>query len=64
MTEQVVALEVIRGKNVETAMFERGYLTKMSTDGLTEATDRLVICQLVCLEEVEQVASLLDEVEL
>ena len=63
MTKQVVPLEVVGGKNVEAALFESGCLSEMSTDGLAEATDRLVISQLVCLEEVEQVASLLDKVE-
>lgn len=64
MAEQVVALEVVRGKYVVEGVCQVSQFPKLSVEILLEELNCGLVVELVCLVEVKEVALLLEELQL
>lgn len=64
MAEQVVALEVVRGKDVVEGVCQVSQFPKLSVEILLEELNCGLVVELVCLVEVKEVALLLEELQL
>jgi hypothetical protein len=64
MAEQVVALEVVGGKDVVEGVCQVGQFSKLPVEILLEELNSGLVVEFVCLVEVKEVALFLEELQL